>query len=179
MQTARDSGGVCIFFPSAVHIPYWRFIALEGEVEQYFLYCDGSCLGAPGPGGWAYRIWKGQRVLREDCGTEQNTTSNRMELRAAIEGLNSFPVASDILVLSDSKYLISGMAELLRAWIARNWRSSNGPAVQNQALWQELIRASSRHQLAWNWIRGHSGVTEQEHVDRLAGAAAERAARAA
>ena len=76
--------------------------------RQYHLYCDGSCLGNPGPGGWAYRVWQGRRVLREQSGTEQNTTNNRMELRAAIEGLNSFGSSSDIVVVSDSRYLISG-----------------------------------------------------------------------
>ena len=148
-------------------------------MEEYLLYCDGSCLGNPGPGGWAYRVWKGRRVLREHSGTEQSTTNNRMELRAAIEGLNSFPSASDIIVTSDSRYLISGMTELLPLWQARSWRSSNGAAVQNQALWQELRRAGSRHKVSWRWVRGHSGVPEQEYVDRLASVAAESAARAA
>jgi ribonuclease HI len=149
------------------------------SLEQYLLYCDGSCLGNPGPGGWAYRVWKDRRVLREQSGTEQSTTNNRMELRAAIEGLNSFPLTGDIVVVSDSKYLISGMTELLPLWKARNWRSSNGTAVQNRALWQELVRASGRHRISWHWVRGHSGVPEQEYVDRLASAAAELAARAA
>jgi ribonuclease HI len=147
--------------------------------RQYHLYCDGSCLGNPGPGGWAYRVWQGRRVLREQSGTEQNTTNNRMELRAAIQGLKSFPSASNIVVVSDSRYLISGMTELLPLWQARNWRSSNGPAIRNQALWQELISASKRHNVRWQWVRGHSGVPEQESVDRLAAAAAARAAQAA
>ena len=147
--------------------------------QQYLLFCDGSCLGNPGPGGWAYRIWQGPHLVREQSGTEQSTTNNRMELRAAIEGLNSFPTAGDILVLSDSRYLISGMTELLSLWRARNWRSSNGAAIQNQALWQELWRASIRHKVSWHWVRGHSGVPEQESVDRLAATAAQSAARAA
>ncbi len=146
---------------------------------QYLLSCDGSCLGNPGPGGWAYRVWQGRRVMREQSGTEQNTTNNRMELRAAIEGLQSFPSASNIVVVSDSRYLISGMTDLLRLWQARNWRSSNGPAIRNQPLWQELIAASKRHSLRWQWVRGHSGVPEQESVARLAAAAAARAAQAA
>ena len=147
--------------------------------RPYLLYCDGSCLGNPGPGGWAYRVWQAGRVLREQSGTEQNTTNNRMELRAAIEGLKSFPSPSDIVVVSDSRYLISGMTELLPLWKVRNWRSSNGPAIRNQALWQELIAASKRHKVRWQWVRGHSGVPEQESVDRLAAAAAARASQAA
>lgn len=147
--------------------------------RQYRLYCDGSCLGNPGPGGWAYRVWQGRRVLREQSGTEQNTTNNRMELRAAIEGLKSFPSASNIAVVSDSRYLISGMTDLLLLWQARNWRSSNGPAIRNQALWQELIAVSKQHNVRWQWVRGHSGVPEQESVDRLAAAAAARAAQTA
>jgi ribonuclease HI len=124
-------------------------------------------------------MWQGRRVLREQSGTEQNTTNNRMELCAAIEGLKSFPSTSNIVVISDSRYLISGMTDLLPLWQARNWRSSNGPAIRNQALWQELIRASKRHNVRWQWVRGHSGVPEQESVDRLAAAAAARAAQAA
>jgi len=147
--------------------------------RQYRLYCDGSCLGNPGPGGWAYRVWHGRRVLREQSGTEQNTTNNRMELRAAIEGLKSFASASNVVVVSDSRYLISGMTELLPLWQARNWRSSNGPAIRNQSLWQELIAASKRHNVRWQWVRGHSGVPEQESVDRLAAAAARSAQAAA
>jgi ribonuclease HI len=116
--------------------------------------------------------------MREQSGTEQNTTNNRMELRAAIEGLKSFPSASNIVVVSDSRYLISGMTDLLLLWQARNWRSSNGPAIRNQGLWQELMAASKRHNIRWQWVRGHSGVPEQESVDRLAAAAA-RAAQAA
>ena len=147
--------------------------------QHYLLYCGGSCLGNPGPGGWAYRICLDGRVQREQSGTEQHTTNNRMELRAAIEGLNSFPLAGNIVVVSDSRYLISGMTDLLPLWKARNWRSSNGAAVQNQALWQELLRAEGRHSVSWRWVRGHSGVPEQEYVDRLAAAAAATAARAA
>lgn len=143
--------------------------------RQYHLCCDGSCLGNPGPGGWAYRVCRGRRVMREQSGTEQNTTNNRMELRAAIEGLKSFSSASNIVVVSDSRYLISGMTDLLLLWQARNWRSSNGPAIRNQALWQELIAASKRHNVRWQWVRGHSGVPEQESVDRLAAAAARAA----
>jgi ribonuclease HI len=116
--------------------------------------------------------------VREWSGTEQNTTNNQMELRAAIEGLKSFPSASNIVVVSDSRYLISGMTELLPLRQARNWRSSNGPAIRNQALWQELIAVSRGHNVSWQWVRGHSGVPEQKSVDRLAAAAA-RAAQAA
>jgi ribonuclease HI len=148
-------------------------------MRTYLLYCDGSCLGNPGPGGWAYRVSQGQCILREQSGTEQSTTNNRMELRAAIEGLNSFPAPSTVMVISDSRYLISGMTELLPLWKLRNWRSSNGTAIQNQALWQELLRAASRHTVSWHWVRGHSGIADQESVDRLAAEAANLAARAA
>ena len=77
--------------------------------RQDLFFCDGSCLGNPGPGGWAYRVWQDRRIVRERSGTEQNTTKNRMEMRAVIEGLKSFPSASNIVVVSDSRYLISGM----------------------------------------------------------------------
>jgi ribonuclease HI len=128
--------------------------------RPYLWYCDDSCLGNPGPGGWAYRVWQGRRVLRAQSGTEQNATNNRMELRAAIEGLKSFPPASNIVVVSDSRYLISGMTDLLPLWQARYWRSSNGPAIRNQALWQDLIAASKQHKVRWH-VPCHARVVGQ------------------
>ena len=148
-------------------------------MNRYLLYCDGSCLSNPGPGGWAYRIRQNGSILRAQSGSEARTTNNQMELRAAIEGLRTFDRASEVVVLSDSRYLITGMTELLPLWKARNWRSSNGPAIQNQALWQELVAVSKPHNVTWKWVKGHSGVPDQKFVDLLAGRAAATAAVAA
>jgi len=111
-------------------------------------------------------------LAREHSGSEQNTTINRMELRAAIEALNSLSDSTDVTLHSDSRYVISGMTTLLPHWQQRAWRSSNGSAVQNQALWQELLRAAQRHRITWLWIPGHAGIPEQEQVDRLSRQAA-------
>lgn len=135
------------------------------------IYTDGSCFGNPGPGGWAYLVLR-DYFAREDSGSEQNSTINRMELRAAIEALNSLSESADVTLYSDSRYLISGMTTLLPHWQQRAWRSSNGSAVQNQALWHELLRAAQRHRITWRWIPGHTGIAEQEQVDRLSRQAA-------
>ena len=147
-------------------------------MHQIRLYTDGSCLGNPGPGGWACLLWAGERHVKELTGTEPQTTNNRMELRAAIEGLNAIRHASDVEIFSDSEYLVRGMNELLARWEADGWRGSNGKAVQNQDLWTELRRAAARHaRVAWIWVAGHSGLTEQERVDALAKQAARAVAR--
>jgi len=144
---------------------------MASHLGKVLLYTDGSCLGNPGPGGWAYLVVS-DHGAREDSGSEQNTTNNRIEMKAAIEGLNSLHEPCGVTVISDSRYLISGATELLVRWQQREWRTSNGTLVQNQPLWQELVRAAARHRLIWQWVPGHSGVSEQEYVDRLAGHAA-------
>ena len=115
-------------------VPNERF-----SLNHVFVYTDGSCLGNPGPGGSGYLVVHGS-CGRHDSDSEQNTTKNRMELRAAIEALNSLPDACTVTLFSDRRYLITGMSTLVPRWQERACRSSNG-TVQNQALWHELLRA--------------------------------------
>ena len=108
---------------------------------------------------------------------ESQTTNNRMELKAAIEGLSAIRSQSAVEVFSDSDYLVRGMKELIARWQKAGWRTANGKPVQNQDLWAELERAAARHaKVTWFWVAGHSGVTEQQQVDQLAKQAARAAA---
>jgi ribonuclease HI len=143
---------------------------------QIKLYTDGSCMGNPGPGGWACLLLSGE-YAKELSGMESQTTNNRMELKAAIEGLGAIRTESDVEIFSDSSYLVRGMNELVARWQETGWRTANGKPVQNQDLWAELQRAAARHvRVAWIWVAGHSGLTEQQRVDRLAKDAARAAA---
>lgn len=145
-------------------------------MHQIRLYTDGSCLGNPGPGGWACLLLSGQ-YAKELTGMESQTTNNRMELKAAIEGLSAIRNQSEVEVFSDSDYLVRGMNERIARWQETGWRTANGKPVQNQDLWAELERAAARHaKVTWIWVAGHSGLTEQQQVDRLAKQAARVAA---
>ncbi|MEY2342855.1 ribonuclease HI [Acidithiobacillus sp. IBUN Pt1247-S3] len=130
------------------------------------LITDGACRGNPGPGAWGAWLRQGEaeRVL---WGYAPQTTNNRMELGAALHGLEALKRPSSILIRSDSQYLIKGMTEWLAGWQKRGWRSAGGSAVKNVELWQGLARLAQTHQLRWEWVRGHSGDPENEAVDAL------------
>ena len=123
------------------------------EVE---ITTDGSCLGNPGPGGWACILRCGQheRVLQ---GGVADTTNNRMELIAAIEGLRALKRASQVTVLTDSEYVRRGITEFLPRWKANGWRASTGKPVVNRDLWEELEELAGYHEVTWIHVRGHSG----------------------
>jgi ribonuclease HI len=143
---------------------------------QIKLYTDGSCLGNPGPGGWACLLLSGQ-YTKELTGMESQTTNNRMELKAAIEGLSAIRNQSVVEIFSDSSYLVRGMNELIARWQETGWCTSSGKPVQNQDLWAELQQAAARHaSVTWTWVAGHSGLIEQQRVDSLAKEAARAAA---
>ena len=143
------------------------------EVE---ITTDGSCLGNPGPGGWACILRCGQheRVLQ---GGVADTTNNRMELIAAIEGLRALKRASQVTVLTDSEYVRRGITEFLPRWKANGWRASTGKPVVNRDLWEELEELASYHEVTWIHVRGHSGQPNQERCDSLAVTAARSAKR--
>lgn len=130
------------------------------------LITDGACRGNPGPGAWGawLRQSEHERVL---WGYAPQTTNNRMELDAAVQGLQALKRPSQILVRSDSQYLIKGMTEWLAGWQKRGWRSAGGAAVKNQELWQALASLAQTHQIRWEWVRGHAGDAENEAVDAL------------
>jgi ribonuclease HI len=130
-------------------------------------FTDGACAGNPGPGGWGVLIIDGGRET-ELCGGEPMTTNNRMELLAAIQALEALKGPSRVRLVTDSEYLRRGISEWLPAWKARGWRTADKKPVKNQDLWQRLEAAASRHEILWDWTRGHVGDPLNERVDRLA-----------
>jgi ribonuclease HI len=137
------------------------------ELEWVELYTDGACQGNPGPGGWGALLrFKGQE--RECNGGEADTTNNRMELMAVIEGLKCLKRACCVKVYTDSRYVQQGISEWIKGWQAKGWKTAGGKAVKNQDLWEQLLEASKPHQVEWHWVKGHAGHPENERVDVLA-----------
>lgn len=137
------------------------------SLKEITLFTDGSCLGNPGPGGWAciLRYGKHERVLR---GGEPRTTNNRMELSAAIFGLRALIEACHVTVITDSRYLQQGMTGYFSRWQSRGWLNSRGETIANRDLWEELAAAASRHETKWQWIRSHGSDPDQDRCDALA-----------
>ena len=140
------------------------------EVE---LYTDGACRGNPGPGGWAALLIAGGK-RREVSGAEALTTNNRMELLAAIEGLNALKRRCAVQLYTDSKYVLQGATEWLANWKARGWRTAAREPVKNQDLWERLDAALATQDIVWHWVKGHSGHEGNEYVDGLANRAIDR-----
>lgn len=142
------------------------------EVE---IFTDGACIGNPGPGGWA-ALLRYKKVEKEISGGEALTTNNRMELMAAIRGLESLRRKSRVKVTTDSQYVKQGIESWLARWQATGWRTSDKKPVKNQDLWERLAASVKPHDVRWEWTRGHSGHAENEKVDKLAREAALAAA---
>ncbi|MBN8482280.1 MAG: ribonuclease HI [Xanthomonadales bacterium] len=136
------------------------------------VFTDGACLGNPGPGGWAALLRHG-RNERELSGAEAHTTNNRMELMAAIAGLEALQRRCEVVLTTDSQYVMRGVEEWMPRWIAKGWRTAAGDPVKNRDLWERLAQAVAAHAVRWSWVRGHAGHVENERVDALARAAAE------
>jgi ribonuclease HI len=141
--------------------------AREQEVE---LFTDGACSGNPGPGGWAALLRYGSRE-KLLSGGEPETTNNRMEMMAAIAGLEAIRRASRVRLATDSQYLMRGITEWLPRWERNGWMTSAKEPVKNRDLWEQLVAALARHEVRWEWVRGHSGHPENERVDAAARAA--------
>ncbi|KFL35552.1 ribonuclease HI [Arenimonas donghaensis] len=137
------------------------------------IHTDGACLGNPGPGGWA-ALLRHEGRERELAGGERETTNNRMELMAAIMALEALKAPCDVELSTDSQYVQKGIGEWLPNWIRRGWKTAAGQPVKNQDLWVRLHDASKPHTVAWKWVKGHAGHVENERVDRLARAEAEK-----
>lgn len=146
--------------------------------KQVTIYTDGACSGNPGPGGWGYiAVEDKDGWLEKASGGEKDTTNNRMELMAAIEGLESFlhGKPESITVVTDSKYVLQGITEWIKGWKAKGWIGSNKQPVKNRDLWERLDAVCSKHEnLQWKWVKGHSGNTWNEAVDQLAVSAVPR-----
>ncbi len=140
------------------------------------LYCDGACLGNPGPGGWGYllRVHLATGIQeKEGSGPEPDTTNNRMELMAAIRGLEALTKPCQVLLQSDSQYVVKGITSWLKDWKRRSWKKADGKPVMNADLWQALDAQLGRHMVEARWVKGHAGHAENERVDRLANSAAQ------
>jgi ribonuclease HI len=142
-------------------------------MKQVQIITDGSCIGNPGPGGWACILQFGNEE-RELSGSEAQTTNNRMELTAAISGLKALPEPCDVELVTDSQYLKQGISQYLTRWKINGWRTSDRRPVQNQDLWRELDELVSHHTIRWTWVVGHGDHDLQNRCDRLALVAARR-----
>ena len=131
------------------------------------MFTDGACRGNPGPGGWGVLLRYGE-TEKHRWGGETATTNNRMELTAAIKGLEALSRPSRVNLTTDSQYVRKGITEWIAGWKQKGWRTSNRQPVKNVDLWQELDKLVSVHEVHWHWVKGHSGHRENEIADELA-----------
>lgn len=143
-------------------------------MKRVEIFTDGACKGNPGPGGWGALLRMG-RHEKELSGGEAHTTNNRMEMTAIIRALQALAEPCEVILHSDSRYVIDGMTKWIEGWQRKGWITSSRKPVLNADLWRELIEAAAPHQIEWVWVRGHSGHVENERVDQLACAEAEAA----
>ena len=142
----------------------------ETDIE---IFTDGACLGNPGPGGWGVLLrWRGTE--KELSGGEKETTNNRMELMAAIQGLEVLKRPGRVTLTTDSTYVKDGITKWIFNWKKNGWRSAVKKPIKNMDLWQRLDAAVVGHDVNWRWVKGHAGHAENERVDNLARAAAEK-----
>ncbi|CAA2105840.1 ribonuclease HI [Variovorax paradoxus] len=145
-------------------------------MTEVVIYTDGACKGNPGPGGWGAWLKSGP-TEKELFGGELNTTNNRMELTAVIEGLGALKRPCKVLLYLDSQYVRMGITEWIRGWKAKGWVTSTKQPVKNVELWQRLDKLVSEggHQIEWRWVKGHSGDPGNERADMLANKGVDKA----
>jgi ribonuclease HI len=143
-------------------------------MKKVDIFTDGACKGNPGPGGWGALLRMG-RHEKELSGGDPATTNNRMELTAAIKALEALIEPCDIRLHSDSKYVLDGITRWVHGWQKNGWKNASKQPVRNADLWHELIAAAKPHKIEWVWVKGHSGHDENDRVDALACAEAEKA----
>jgi ribonuclease HI len=143
-------------------------------MKQVQLITDGACLGNPGPGGWA-SILRYNGRHKEMSGSERETTNNRMELTAAIEGLRALKERCEVEVVTDSEYLKNGITKWIANWKRNGWKTSDRKPVMNQDLWEELDELVNGHQVRWTWTKGHANHADNNRCDELATEAARNA----
>ena len=132
-----------------------------------YIYTDGACKGNPGPGGWGAVLKYGESV-KEIKGFALETTNNIMELTAVIKALRSLKRSCDIIITTDSNYVKDGITEWIHQWKKKSWKTAGKKSVKNKDLWQQLEAETKRHDIKWEWVKGHSGHTENERADELA-----------
>ncbi len=145
---------------------------MSQENDTVIIYTDGGCEPNPGVGGWAaILIYNGKE--RELSGSHPETTNNRMEMTAAISGLEALKRPCNVNLITDSEYVKRGITEWLPGWKQRNWKRKGGP-IKNVDLWKQLDEAAQRHDISWQWVKGHAGVHYNERCDTLASEAIAR-----
>ncbi|EMP55477.1 ribonuclease HI [Marinobacter santoriniensis NKSG1] len=137
---------------------------MSGKV---ILYTDGACKGNPGPGGWGVVLRYGDAV-KTLYGGELQTTNNRMELMAAIRGLEALKRSCTVDLYTDSQYVRKGITEWLSGWKRNGWKTAAKKPVKNDDLWRELDSETARHTVKWHWVKGHAGIPDNELADELA-----------
>jgi ribonuclease HI len=144
---------------------------------QVVIYTDGACSGNPGPGGWGAVMISGEHV-KDICGGEPGTTNNRMELMAAIQALEALKKPCKVELHTDSTYVMKGISEWIHGWKKRGWKTADNKPVKNDDLWRRLDAARLRHEVSWNWVKGHAGHELNERADALARKGLEEARKA-
>ena len=147
------------------------------SAPSVYLYTDGACKGNPGPGGWGVLMRYG-RHEKELFGGEAQTTNNRMELSAVIEGLAALTRPCRVVICTDSQYVKNGMEKWIHGWKRNGWKTAAKQPVKNAELWQRLDELAAQQQIEWQWVRGHTGHPENERADELANRGAAQAAAA-
>ncbi|MEL7276155.1 MAG: ribonuclease HI [Pseudomonadota bacterium] len=141
-------------------------------MPELFAFTDGACSGNPGPGGWGVLLQAraGAAVVkeRELSGGAPDTTNNRMELMAAITALETLERPSKVTIITDSTYVKDGLTKWIHGWKRNGWRTASKKPVKNAELWQRLDAAQDRHEVHWQWVKGHAGHPENERADELA-----------
>ncbi|MDH5388025.1 MAG: ribonuclease HI [Gammaproteobacteria bacterium] len=139
----------------------------EEKNHSVIIYTDGACRGNPGPGGWGVSL-KYNGHHKKLFGAESKTTNNRMELTAAIKALETLTRSCDIILHTDSKYVLQGITSWMPDWKKRGWKTAAKKPVKNVDLWQRLDEATQKHEIEWVWVKGHSGDPGNELADELA-----------
>ena len=143
--------------------------------DTVYLYTDGACKGNPGAGGWGV-LMRYRNHEKELCGGEAETTNNRMELTAVIEGLKALKRPCRVVICTDSQYVKNGMEGWIHGWKKNGWKTAAKQPVKNEDLWRELDRLCGEHDIVWRWVKGHAGHIDNERADALANRGAAAAA---
>jgi ribonuclease HI len=143
----------------------------QEELPLVAIFTDGACKGNPGPGGWGALLRMGG-TEKELSGGEAQTTNNRMELMAAIKGLEALKRPCRVTLTTDSRYVMDGLTKWIKGWLKNGWKTADRKPVKNADLWQQLLAAAAPHRIDWKWVKGHAGHSENERVDQLASAEA-------
>lgn len=142
-------------------------------MDNINIYTDGACSGNPGPGGWASIIIYSSKII-ELSGGSLLTTNNRMEMTAVIKGLENIKNQSNVIINTDSKYVINGITSWIEKWKKNKWLGSNKKLIKNKDLWEKIYSLNNFHNTEWIWIKGHSGNSLNEKVDQLARSESEK-----